>query len=282
MNTSQSGKPPSRPQREARQDTAPTAGRSPAAPVAHPSGGTFPGSQANLADAAPRVPKPWEGHRERLRQRYDKAGYAGFAEHEILEFLLTYAIPKVDVKPQAKALLARFKDLPGVFAARRAELMRVPGIGPYSARFLHALRDAASHMLRQKSFGERKPVNSAAEVVPYLSSIMVNLPEERFHVVYFDQANVIIADETLSHGVEDQTAVYPRLVMKRTLAHHATGFLVAHNHPTGHLAPSQADRDITRALDQAAKTLDLRFLDHLILGREGKGYFSFREHGLLT
>lgn len=217
-----------------------------------------------------------------MRQRFDRAGFAGFAEHEILEFLLTYAIPKVDVKPQAKALLARFKDLPGVFAARRNELQQVPGIGPYSARFLHALRDAAAHMLRQKAFGERKPVNNAAEVVEYLSAIMVNLPEERFHVVYFDQANVIISDETLSHGVEDQTAVYPRLVMKRALTHHATGFLVAHNHPSGHLTPSQADRDLTRALAAAADTLALRFLDHLILGREGKGYFSFRENGLLT
>ena len=214
-------------------------------------------------------PPPWWGHRERLRQRFDRAGFAGFAEHEILEFLLTYAIPKVDVKPRAKALLERFKDIPGVFAAQRRELMQIPGIGVYSARFLHALRALSVHVLRQKSFGERKPMASAAEAVEYLRAIMVNLPEERFHVVYFDQANVVVADETLSHGVEDQTAVYPRLVMKRVLHHHATGFLVAHNHPSGHLTPSQADRDITRALDAAAATLDLRFLDHLILGREG-------------
>ncbi|MBF0502467.1 MAG: DNA repair protein RadC [Candidatus Riflebacteria bacterium] len=223
-----------------------------------------------------------EGHRLRLRERYDKSGFEAFADHEVLEFALTYIIPYSDVKPQAKALLKRFGDIPGVFAARRENLMEVPGIGPAAARFLHVLREIAQIALKKMTLGKNPVLKSAADLVAYLGAEMSNLQEEQFRVVFLDHSNTVIKDETLSHGIEEQTAVYPRKVMKRALALHATGIIVAHNHPTGLTKPSKADIEITRALAAASATLDIRFLDHLILGREGKGYFSFRENDLLS
>lgn len=222
------------------------------------------------------------GHRQRVRERYDRAGLQGFAEHEILEFLLFYCIPYIDTKPQAKRLLAGFKDLPGVFAAPRDRLMEEGGIPDSAARMLHLVRDISHHVLKLKSFGNNAMITNASTAIAYLSGIMANLPVEEFRVVFLDNANTVIAEEALSKGVEDQTAVYPRLVMRRALALHATAILVAHNHPSGHLKPSTADHAITRALAAAAGTLDIRFLDHLILGREHEGYFSFREHGFLS
>ncbi|MFZ2957577.1 MAG: DNA repair protein RadC [Candidatus Ozemobacteraceae bacterium] len=223
-----------------------------------------------------------EGHRQRLRERYDQNGFGAFADHEILEFALTYIIPYSDVKPQAKALLKRFGDLPGVFAARRESLMEVAGIGPAAARFLQVMRDIAQIALKKMMIGRNPVLKSAADLITFLGAEMSNLPEEQFRVVFLDHANSVIKDETISHGTEEQTPVYPRKVMKRALALHATGIIVAHNHPTGQINPSRADLEITKNLAAASATLDIRFLDHLILGREGKGYFSFRENGLLA
>ncbi|HEY9071795.1 MAG TPA: DNA repair protein RadC [Candidatus Ozemobacteraceae bacterium] len=223
-----------------------------------------------------------EGHRQRVRERYDRSGLNGFAEHEILEFLLFFSIPRRDTKPDAKRLLHLFRDLPGVFAASRERLMEEGGLSHVSARFLHLVRDISQHVLRHRTFGATPRLGDARAAVTYLSALMSNLPVEQFHVVFLDNANTVLADERLSSGTEDQTPVYPKMVMRRALALHATGILVAHNHPTGHLTPSAADHEITRALEAAARTLDIRLLDHLILGREGGGYFSFREHGFLS
>jgi len=124
-------------------------------------------------------------------------------------------------------------------------------------------------------------IASGSVLMDYLGASMELLPEEQLRVIFVNNLNRVIKDEVLSTGTEDQTAVYPRKIMKRAMALHATGIIVVHNHPTGQLRPSNADLKITRSLVAAAETLELRFLDHVIVGREEKGYFSFRENGLL-
>lgn len=167
-----------------------------------------------------------------------------------------------------------------MFAASRDQLEE--DIPETAARMLHLVRDVSHHVLKHRIFGKNATIRDAKTAKTYLGGIMANLPVEQFRVVFLDNANTVIAEEMLSTGIEDQTAVYPKLVMRRALALHATGIIVAHNHPSGHLAPSTADHEITKALAAAAGTLDIRFLDHLILGRESEGYFSFREHGYLS
>ncbi len=231
--------------------------------------------------ARPAAADPLAGHRARLRARFDQAGLEAFADHEILELLLFYALPRVDTKPIAKALLRELGGLPEVFAAPPELLAGIPGLGQGGIRFLRVIQAVAGKVLQKKAFGATPLIAQASDLVAYLAGIMANLPVEEFRVVFLDNANRILKDESLSVGTETQTAVYPKQVMKRALALHATGLLVAHNHPSGAVRPSPADLELTRNLEAAARALDLRFIDHVILGREGSGYFSFREHGLL-
>lgn len=127
-----------------------------------------------------------------------------------------------------------------------------------------------------------KPViSSASAFIDYLKLQMQLLPTEQFRVVYLNNQNRIIGDDVLSEGVEDQTSVYPKKIVRECLMRYATGVIVTHNHPTGQLTPSSADRGITKAIAAACDTLEIRFLDHIIIGTEGNGYFSFRENGLL-
>ena len=225
--------------------------------------------------------KAYLGHRSRVKERFDNTGLKGFADHEILEMILFYAIKRADTKPAAKRLLHEFGSLEAVFAASTERLRRVRGVGHASARIIKLVWELGALGLRRKAYGDKPRISSASALVNYLGGVMANLPEEQFRVVFVDNSNAVLKDETLSKGIEDQTAVYPRKVMKRALSLHATGIIVAHNHPTGQLIPSTADKNITRALVNASEALDIRFLDHIILGREGKGYFSFRENGLI-
>ena len=222
------------------------------------------------------------GHRQRLKERYDRVGLSGLASHEVLELLLTYVIPRRDVKVLARRLLNSFRDLPGVCCAQREHLLKIEGIGPEAARFLNLVKDLGAEAIRGKARDWGTSLACPRDIVGFLKAELANLPEELFMAIFVDHGNKVLAFETMSHGVEDQTAVYPRKVMKRALALHATGLAVAHNHPTGNLTPSPADREITRQLIAAAQTLEIRFLDHVIIGRDGAGYFSFRENGLLN
>jgi DNA repair protein RadC len=222
------------------------------------------------------------GHHARLKERFDTSGFTGFADHETLEILLFFVYQRRDTKPIAKALLKAFGSLENVFAAKREHLVEIRGVGPAGARLIHLVRALYERVMKARVHGSAPIISSISDLMKYLGATMANLGEEQFRVIFVDHANTILQDEVLSQGVEDQTAVYPKQVMRRALALHATGILVVHNHPSGLVNPSQADRDITRALKNAAQTLEIRLLDHLIIGREGKGYFSFRENGLLV
>jgi len=221
------------------------------------------------------------GHRDRLRKRFDDTGFDGFSDHEILEILLFYTFAQKDTKPAAKALLKEFGSLEKVFAADFQQLCGVAGVGTASARLIIMSRAIMQRINRIKVVDAIPAIASGSALMTYLGSSMEALPEEQLRVIFVNNMNRVIKDEVISTGTEDQTAVYPRKVMKRAMALHATGIIVVHNHPTGQLRPSNADINITRSLVAAAEALDLRMLDHVIVGRDDKGYFSFRENGLL-
>ncbi|MBF0406985.1 MAG: DNA repair protein RadC [Candidatus Riflebacteria bacterium] len=220
-------------------------------------------------------------HRSRLRDRFDLSGLSAFSEHEILEYVLMLAIPRIDTKPLAKELLKKHGDLPGVFSVDRKGLEQTKGIGPSASRVICFLRELSQLIVKKKAFGEKKLVRDAKDVVEYLTAVMSNLNEEEFRVIYLDHSNRIIGDEIISRGVEEQTAVYPRKIIRHALLNHATGLIISHNHPTGSIKPSTADKMVTEAISDATKAVEIRLLDHIIIGRESAGYFSFRENGML-
>lgn len=224
---------------------------------------------------------PNAGHRKRIYERFDKAGIEGFSDHEVLEMLLCFVFVRIDTKPLAKALLSEFGSLEKVFSANAEQICRIDGIGPAASRLIVFMREISLILGRRRAMSSDATISSGSDLIKYLGAAMENLPEEQLRVIFVNNANRIIKDEVLSRGVEDQTAVFPRQIMKRAMALHATGIIVVHNHPTGQLRPSNADLVITRSLVAAADALAIRMLDHVIVGSEEKGYFSFRENGLI-
>ncbi len=206
------------------------------------------------------------GHRERLRARYRLSGEAGLQDYELLELLLTYAIPRRDTKLLAKKFLERFGTLARVFEAELAALEEIEGIGPHAATLLSLVRPLTTRFLTAPP--------SAKRVLR-----LKGLPEEEVHVAFVNAKNAVTAAECLQRGTVDQSVVYVRKVIERALAQKASGFILAHNHPSGDPNPSPHDREITQALKLAAATVSVRFLDHLIIG-EGAP-FSFKASGLL-
>ena len=143
-------------------------------------------------------------------------------------------------------------------------------------------KDIAAEAERIAKIQHLKPIiNASSALINYLKLVMATRETEQCRVIYLSNDNKIIAEEVISEGVEDQTAVYPRMIMRKAMERFATGIIVVHNHPTGQLRPSHADISITRKLAAAADTLDIRFLDHVIIGMEEAGYFSFRENGMI-
>lgn len=220
------------------------------------------------------------GHRQRLRERFLRAGFSGFADYEIVELLLTLAIPRRDVKPAAKALLARFGSVRGVLDAPAEELRRVDGLGEVAPVALRIVRETANLYLQQSAEGG-EPLRDPETLGRFWRSRIGALPFEVFEVAYLDSAGRLLSDgvERLEEGTVDRATVYPRRILEAALRRNAAAIVVAHNHPNGEVEPSEQDKLLTRALYLASSTVAVRLLEHLVVSPER--VFSFREAGLL-
>jgi DNA repair protein RadC len=218
------------------------------------------------------------GHRQRLRSRFLKGGAAALQDYELLELLLTFALPRVDVKPLAKSLLQDFGSFTRILDAPPEVLMEATGLKESSATLLRLVKACAETYLREDLL-KRRQIPSLAALVDYCRASMGGLQDEQFRVIFMNSQNEIIAEEIVQEGIVNQTVVYPRKVLELALKHKATGLILVHNHPSGSLTPSAADRELTRALVQASRNLNLTVHDHLIVSRHG--YFSLAEHNML-
>jgi len=218
------------------------------------------------------------GHRQRLTEKFIRSGIEALHEYEAVELLLTYAVPRQDVKPRAKALLERFHSLKGVLDAEIDDLKQVEGIGDRSAAFFTLVKETASLYLKQKA-KEKKQVSCTTELLDFCRTVMGGKKDEEFAVIYLDAQNQIIEFETVQKGVVNQAVVYPRQVLESALKKKASAIILAHNHPSGHVRPSDADIRLTRTIQETAKVLDILVHDHIIIGENR--FFSFREEGLM-
>jgi DNA repair protein RadC len=218
------------------------------------------------------------GHRQRLQQRFKTAGIDALHEYEVLELLLTYVIRQQDVKPLAKALLKEFGSVKGILDTELAGLQTVSGIGERSAIMLKLVKDIAALYLKQKA-KEKKQVTCTSELLDYCRTVMGGKRDEEFCVIYLDAQNQIIEFETIQRGVVNQAVVYPRQVLESALKKKASAIILAHNHPSGHVRPSDADIRLTKTIQETAKVLDILVHDHIIVGENR--FFSFREEGLM-
>jgi len=217
-----------------------------------------------------------KGHRERLRERFAKHGLTGFHDYEVLELLLTYAIPRVDVKPLGKALLKEFGTLAGVFDATVQERTQVAGIGEKAAVFLSLIRNVEIRYLASDLPG-KSVFDRPDKVKAHLRFLVQGRGMECFGAVFTDQQHRHLATEIMFEGTVDRTAVYPRNLMKRALVLDAKGLILFHNHPGGTPRASQEDIDLTQTMVNAGGPLDIKILDHFLLA--GKEILSFKEKG---
>ena len=218
------------------------------------------------------------GHRERLRKRLLKAGAEGLHDYEILELLLTYALPRKDVKLIAKELITQFGSFSAVLDAGVEELQKVPGLGPTSACLLPLVKEASNAYLAEK-MEQKDLLSSPRAAIDFAQAKLAGRTNEAFMVIYLNTRNEATDYEILHEGTLDSSIVYPRRIVEGALNHHASGLLLVHNHPSGHPDPSLEDKEITQAILKAAQTVDIRVLDHIIVGKGG--YFSFVENHLL-
>jgi DNA repair protein RadC len=218
------------------------------------------------------------GHRKRLKQKYEQNGINGWLDYEILEFILFYAIPRKDTKLIAKRLLSKFKTIRGILDADRKEIESVKGISKNSTLFLKLLKDIFVFYMEQ-NIHERDLLSSPKLVYDYLKARLKGLADEEFKMMFLDSRNQLISMESLKNGTVNRVIVFPRKIVERALYNHAVGVIIAHNHPSGSIEPSVEDQNITETIREALNTVDIKLLDHIIIG--GNDYFSFRENRIV-
>ena len=220
------------------------------------------------------------GHRARLRERFLRHGLEGFKDYETVELLLTLAIPRRDVKRQAKALIERFGTVRALLDAPIAELQSFEGLGAVAPVALRVIRDVASLYLRQEAEANGSVLDG--DSLSRMWRVRIGaLASEVFEVAYLDSGYRLLREgvQRLEEGLPDRSNVYPRRVVEAALRRGAAAVALAHNHPSGDVTPSEADKLLTRALVLAAAAVQVKILDHLIVSTDRT--FSFRKEGLL-
>jgi len=214
-------------------------------------------------------PKPhYHGHRERLRGRFREAGAEAVSDYELLEVLLYRTIPRIDTKPIAKELIAKFGSFAEVLAAPRKRLEEVKGVKEATSTDLKIIHAAASRMT-QGAVKKRHVLSSWTAVLDYCRTKMAFEDKEHFGIIFLDKRNQVIGDEIQQTGTVDHTPVYPREVVKRALELSATAIILVHNHPSGDPTPSRADIQMTQQIVEIAKPLGILVHDHIIVGKAG-------------
>lgn len=220
----------------------------------------------------------WQGHRTRLRSKLINRGANALEDYELLETLLFAFIPRQDVKPIAKALLARFGSLSAILAAQPKDLISVTGIGETVAAYIKATQEIGARAARE-TIQTRPIISSWTALLGYVRTQLQHETREQFRVLFLDRKNQLIADELMGQGTVDHAPVYPREIARRALELSSSALILVHNHPSGDPTPSRADIDMTREIIDALAPLDISVHDHLIAARSG--VTSFKTEGLI-
>lgn len=199
-------------------------------------------------------------------------------DYELLELILFRTIPRRDVKPLAKELIALFGSFGSVLHADPARLREVKGIKDATIVDFHIARETSLRLTQAKVM-KREVISSWTALIDYCSVSMAHNALEQFRILFLDRQNVLIADEVQQTGTIDHTPVYPREVVKRALALNASSIILVHNHPSGDPTPSTADIEMTKKIIETAKPLGIAIHDHLVIGK-GR-HASFRSLGLI-
>ena len=217
------------------------------------------------------------GHRARLRKRLFEGGGKALLDHELVEYLLTLAIPRRDTKDQAKELIARYGGI-GPLLSASADALKREGL---SETVIGALKIAEATALRLlETRTEGAPILSSWDALcDYLHAAMAHSRTEQVRVLFLNAKNMLIANEAMWNGSVDEAAVHVREIIARAIALGATALIIVHNHPSGDPTPSTEDREITVRLADAGSLLGVPVLDHVVIAE--RGWASLCDLGVL-
>ena len=219
------------------------------------------------------------GHRQRLKTRFLKDGGASMPDYEIMELLLTYVLPRRDVKEDAKKLLKHFGSFAGVFEASDADLENY-GFTQNMIAFFNVVAAAHKRIAHERLQATDNAVYSNFDyILDYCRSAVLKAEVEEFHVLMFDAKLHLIKDALMQRGSLNSVAVYVREVVKEVISQKACSVVLFHNHPSGDCRPSKHDLDITKEIIQALKLMQVKVQDHLIISQND--YYSFHDHRLV-
>ncbi|KGP75823.1 DNA repair protein RadC [Desulfosporosinus sp. Tol-M] len=219
-----------------------------------------------------------EGHRSRSKNRFLEEGLDGFEDHEILELLLFYAIPRKDTNELAHSLINKYGSLSGVLEADPKDLAKTPGLGENSAILLALIPSLARIYLKDR-WGTRPTLDSTAKAGEYVLTLCAGRTYEVFYLICLDAQHKVIYPALVHEGTIDQAPVYPRVIVETALRHKAHSVILAHNHPGGSPTPSPQDIEVTKRIQVALEQISISVLDHIIAS--GEDYVSCAEKGLL-
>lgn len=220
-----------------------------------------------------------DGHRERVRERLLREGLAGFADHEVLELLLFYAIPRGDTNPTAHELLEKFGSLKNVFDADITELKNTKGVGSNAATLIKLIPEITG-VYSSLALRGNYIIRNTQDAGLYACAKIGSLSKEVFSVICLDSKRAVTAFEIVEQGTVSQAAVHPRKVVECALRYNAAAVILAHNHPSGNAAASENDRQLTKELCLLLDGIGINVLDHIIT-TSAQSYSSMSDHGLM-
>ena len=219
-----------------------------------------------------------EGHRQRLTDRFLNEGLEGFKDHEILEYLLFYVLPRIDTNAIAHRLIETFGSLSGVFEADAKDLEQIEGVGSKSAAYISMFPEVFRAYQRSK-LGKRPSISTIKDACEFAKSLLFGKTYEQFYVIWLDTQNRVIHNERLSEGGISESPIYLNKIAAAALRHHAVKGVIAHNHPGGNVTPSKFDISTTHDIMQALNLLGIELIDHIIISEDA--YFSFQADSLM-
>ena len=218
------------------------------------------------------------GHRKRLRERFFREGLENFQNHEKLELLLGYAIPRRNVNEIAHRLINKFGGFSRVLDASKEDLMKVGGITESTATLITSIPQFAK-AYRLDKWKTKPNLANSYTAGKFASELFACSIYEEAYVICLDNMGNLINYEKITEGTINETPLYPRLVVEVALRNKANKVVVAHNHPSGTLEPSWSDRKITEKIEMALENIDITLMDHIIVG--GERFASMKEMGLI-
>lgn len=218
------------------------------------------------------------GHRERVRKRYVEEGLDSFKDHEILELILYYCIPKRDTNELAHRMISEYGTLTDLMEADPLDLVRRCKVSLNTAILVSMFVPLTRRYMRGK-WGERPVINSSSKAGEYALSLFAGRIYEVFFTICLDSQNRVNHAALVHEGTINEAPVYPRIIVETALRHKANSVILAHNHPGGSLKPSGADIEVTKKIYAALKPISINVVDHIITA--GDRYISFAEQGIM-